>query len=74
MKKVERFWDDKNGKLTFKNGVVYTGAFDKDRMTGYAEKQYSDGIYKGNFVDGKREGIGTFTNSKMTESFLKGSS
>jgi len=41
---------------------------DKKTLNGYGEKEYPEGIYKGNFVSGKREGYGELTYTQAVES------
>ncbi|EFC46511.1 predicted protein, partial [Naegleria gruberi] len=53
--------DDDNGVFRFANMSVYTGQVKKGQLTGVGELKYKDGgIYKGSFVNGKREGKGSF--------------
>lgn len=51
---------DLNGYGTYrsKQGVTYEGNFRNSNFNGYGEAHYLDGVYKGYWVNGKREGSG----------------
>lgn len=51
---------DTQGKMKFKDGTSYLGAFTNGKMTGQGTRYYSNGLYRGAFVDGVREGYGVF--------------
>ncbi|MCB9232805.1 MAG: hypothetical protein H6581_14130 [Bacteroidia bacterium] len=40
--------------------ILYQGNFRNNQFQGYGEAKYDDGTYKGNWVNGKREGSGKF--------------
>ena len=51
---------DTKGKMKFKDGTSYEGAFSSGKMTGQGTRYYSNGIYTGSFVDGVLDGYGTY--------------
>ena len=52
------------GVETFKNGDMYKGSYFADKFQGYGELKTGSCLYKGQFKDGKKNGVGTasFTN------------
>ena len=51
--------------LKWKDGRFYIGELSKGKMNGYGEETLLDGsIYKGNYVNGIREGMGKIVTPK----------
>ena len=51
---------DTQGKISFKDGTSYVGAFTNGELTGQGTRYFSNGLYRGAFVKGIREGYGVF--------------
>lgn len=65
-------YDDKRkrhgfGSYTWKDGSVYYGNWEYDKMRGYGKMTYANGdVYEGNWTDNKAEGYGELTQKQGT--------
>lgn len=60
-KKVTGYFDDGvlfYGTMTFDNGTVYTGHFEGSLPNGVGMEQVAEKLFVGQYVDGKKEGVG----------------
>ena len=54
-----------NGKLQFSDGVIYTGEFLFNKLTGHGLYEWPDGsTYRGQVLDSLRSGFGTFNQNQ----------